>query len=100
MKFYAVIITYLKPFAEIEPLVPEHRAHLQRGVNSGNLLLSGPQEPRTGGIIITRAANRAALDEFIAADPYRLHGVAEFRAIEFVPGRHQPFLASWLASAD
>jgi len=96
MLHYVVLINYRRPFTEFEAIVPEHRAHLQRGVEAGIVLLSGPQNPRTGGVIIARAESRAALDRFLAADPYRINGVADFQPIEFVPGKHQPLLAEWL----
>lgn len=96
MKHFVVIITYVKPFANFESLLPAHREHLQRGVEAGLLLVSGPQLPRTGGILIVRADSLDALEQFIAADPYAINRVATFQAIEFVPGRHQPFLADWI----
>ncbi len=96
MPHFVVLITYRKPFAEFESLLPTHRQHLQRGVDAGIVLLSGPQNPRTGGVIIARAESPAALDRFLAADPYRINGMADFQSIEFVPGRHQAFLADWL----
>lgn len=98
MPHYVVLINYCRPFAEFEAIVPEHRAHLQRGVEAGIVLLSGPQNPRNGGVIIARAESRAALDRFLADDPYRTNGVADFQPIEFTPGRHQAFLAEWLGT--
>lgn len=98
MPHYVILISYRKPFTEFESLLPTHREHLQRGVEAGIVLLSGPQNPRTGGVIIARAESRAALDRFLAADPYRINGVADFQPIEFVPGRHQPILGEWLGT--
>ncbi len=96
MKHFVVIITYAKPFAEFESILPAHREHLQRGVDAGMLLVSGPQQPRTGGILVVRAESRDALERFIADDPYSINRTATFQIIEFVPGRHQSFLADWI----
>jgi uncharacterized protein YciI len=98
MPHYLVEITYLVPLARIEETVAAHRAHLKTGYDSGLLLCSGPQVPRSGGILLARASERAALEAFIAQDPYALQGLAEYRLIEFQPVLHQPWAAEWFTA--
>lgn len=99
MNHFLIEITYTAPLERIDELLPAHRAFLQEGYDRGVLLLSGPQNPRAGGIVIARAASFDELDRFFAADPYRREGVADYRFVEFNPVKFQPLLADWLGGA-
>lgn len=96
MRHFVVEVTYTAPLARIDEVLAEHRAFLQLGYDRGLLLASGSQVPRTGGVVLARAESREALLEFFADDPYRREGVASYRVVEFVPVKHQPFLAAWV----
>ncbi len=96
MRHFIVIINYTTDFAEIEPLVPEHRNHLQAAVDNGVILMSGPRIPRTGGFFIAKADSDVTIQNLIDNDPYRRAGVAEYQIVEFKPGKHQGFLADWI----
>ncbi len=95
MRHFVVEITYTAPLERIEAVLAEHRAYLQEGYDRGMLLCSGPQEPRVGGMVLARAAERAEIENFFAADPYRRAGLADYRIIEFAPVKRQPFLEDW-----
>lgn len=96
MKFFVVIIHYKVPVEQFEQLVPKHRAYLQQGYQKGLLLMSGPQNPRIGGIVIARAPALVDLQQYFSNDPYRLEGVAEHEFIEFTPVNHQDFMKDWI----
>jgi len=66
---------------------------IQRQVAAGVYLLAGPKVPRTGGVIVARAASAEALWQIVREDPYHSSGVAEFEVVEFVAGRYAPQLA-------
>ena len=52
---YAIaIVRYRRPFPEIEPYVDEHRAYLRTLKADGRLLVSGPVDPRFGGVLLLR----------------------------------------------
>jgi len=97
MQHYVVEITYCVPLSRIEETVAAHRAHLQSGYEQGLLLASGPQIPRTGGILLARAPSREVLEDFIARDPYRLQELADYRLIEFQPVKQQSWAENWFA---
>lgn len=99
MKHFLIEITYTVPFSTLEAVVPEHRAFLQMGYDQGWLLLSGPMNPRTGGIVIARAPSQEDLQYFFSGDPYALRGFASYRFVEFDPVKYQPFLAEWIQEA-
>ena len=97
MLHFAIEITYTAALPEIDRVLPAHRAFLQTGYDRGLLLMSGPQNPRTGGVLIARAPSRAELEAFLRNDPYQVQGLATYRFIEFNPVKRQPLLESWCA---
>ncbi|HQF60872.1 MAG TPA: YciI family protein [Anaerolineaceae bacterium] len=96
VKHFMVEITYTVPAEALSEILPKHRAFLQTGYDQGVLLMSGPQEPRTGGIVIARAESMSALKDFFKNDPYQINQVATYRFVEFVPVKHQPWLGQWV----
>lgn len=98
MNHYLILIKYTVPFSQVEPTLPVHREHLQRCVDAGILLVSGPRNPRTGGVVIARAESEQVIRKMIDDDPYKQQGLAEYELIEFKPGKHQKFLADWIGA--
>ena len=96
MKHFVVEITYRVPAESLGETLTAHRAFLQTGYDRGLLLLSGPQNPKTGGIVIARAESAADIQEFFTHDPYRLQGYADYRFVEFDPVKRQPFMENWV----
>jgi uncharacterized protein YciI len=97
MQHFIVIITYRVPDDELGDATVEHRAYLAQGYARRLLLCSGPQVPRTGGIVVARAESRDKLVQFFATDPYQVRGLADYTFIEFNPVFKQDFLADWIA---
>ncbi len=78
-------VTYTKPIDEIDKHLVDHRAFLDKYYASGNLICSGPRNPRSGGIII---CNFISVDEawkFIHQDPFYINDIASYEVIEFNP---------------
>ncbi len=96
MKHFIVEITYLVPVEALAEILPHHRTFLQTGYERGLLLLSGPQAPRVGGMVVARAESLEKLQAFFKDDPYQQNKVAEYRYVEFEPVKHQAFLADWV----
>lgn len=86
---YAVaVIRYRKPLDEVLVHQEEHRAYLRELHERGILLASGPQEPRSGGILLLRVPAEegwAALDAIRDGDPYTRAGVAQYELIPWQP---------------
>ncbi len=100
MKHFVLEGEYLAPFEEIAPLIPQHRAFLQRGYDAGWFLCSGPQIPARGGVLLARAESREKLDELLAEEPFtRAKKMRFVRITEFNPVQHQPVLKEWFATA-
>ena len=93
---FIVRLTYKKPLAEVERHLAAHREYLDRHYADGTFLCSGPQNPRSGGIILCRAADRAAVEALTCDDPFRIHGVADYESVEFSPTKHLPGFEAFL----
>lgn len=95
-RFFIIEVTYKIPADQLGDVLVEHRAFLQKGYDMGWLLLSGPQVPRTGGMIIGRAPSLEAMKEFFSNDPYQVKGLADYRFVEFDPVKRASIMEAWV----
>lgn len=94
---YIVILTYKKPIEEIERVTVPHRAFLDTLYAQNILLISGPQVPRTGGILVARGGRTAGeLMDILQNDPFYTEGIADYHIIEFNPVKHHEALKELL----
>ena len=75
------------PIEVIDAHRPRHLAYLDSYYDQGTFLLSGPQEPRDGGIIFAKASSKATLETILAQDPFAIHGLADYSVFAFVPNK-------------
>lgn len=80
---FLLLSRYVKPMDEVDRLIPEHRAFLDRYYANGLFIVSGPQQPRVGGVIVTADASRETIDAALREDPFVREGVSEYEIIEF-----------------
>jgi len=85
-----VTLTYSKPLAEIDALMPKHVTWLKRHYASGLFIASGRQKPRVGGIILARSGNLKELAAAMEADPFVKAGAATFALCEINPSMTAP----------
>lgn len=87
---FIVTLTYLRPLAELDALMPQHVAWLKQHYEAGLFIASGRQKPRKGGVILTRTVSRAKLKAILTADPFVKSGCASVDIIEFKPSMTAP----------
>lgn len=92
---FLILLDYIAPAAEIDRHVGAHRTHLAEQYAAGRLLLSGPQVPREGGVIVACVRTHAEVDVMMERDPFVLAGVVRYRVIEFVARATHPALAAF-----
>lgn len=92
---FVVVLTYVKPLADVDRHMREHVAFLNQHYADGTFIASGRQVPRTGGVILARAASKDALTAIMERDPFCQRGVATFTIIEFRTSQHQPGFAAF-----
>lgn len=80
-------LTYVKPLAEVERVLPLHIRYLDEQYRAGHFLCSGRKTPRTGGIILCNFAAREEAEHAMGQDPFFQEGIAEYELIEFEPSK-------------
>lgn len=88
---FVLLLTYVRPLAEVDALMREHVAWLDEQYAAGRFVVSGRQIPRTGGVIVARGDDRDEIEALAATDPFVAGGVAtcevvQFRASQVAPG--------------
>ena len=81
---FVVLLHYTAPLAAVDTVRPAHLAHVERHAADGVFLAWARRTPPVGGVLIA-AADRAVLEEIVAADPYVRAGVARAEIVEFNP---------------
>ncbi|GEM48871.1 YciI family protein [Deinococcus cellulosilyticus] len=82
---FVLIVKYIRPSAEVEARRVEHREWLDVYYRQGRFLVSGPQVPRDGGIILAKGGTKADWEKIAQEDPFVTSGVAVYEVIEFEP---------------
>lgn len=93
---FVVILTYKAPLTVIDQHLAAHRDYLKKCYAKHQLIASGPQNPRTGGVLLSPLTARSEIDALIAQDPFHHHGVADYQIIEFTPVLHDPQFAPFI----
>ena len=90
---------YVRPLPEVDAVRGDHVRHLERQRDAGHFVASGPAAvPPTGGFVLARGLDRAALDAVLAEDPYTVAGVAEWGVPALSPTGGRPDVLAALTS--
>lgn len=76
-------LKYLAPITEIDAHLVSHRSWLDTQYQAGHILFSGPQKPRTGGIVIAIMESKEKLEQLLAQDPFVQNKLAAYHITEF-----------------
>lgn len=74
-------LTYIVPLEKADEQMNAHMQWVRKGYDDGLFIASGRKVPRTGGLILAKG-ERATLEAFCAADPFVIHGIAEYDMTE------------------
>lgn len=91
---FVVLLSYIKPMSEVDRFIEGHREFLMRYYASGNFMLSGRKEPRTGGVILANADTLAEIESIIENDPFHREKIATYEIVEFLPSMSADYLAN------
>ena len=82
---FIVSLTYISDLEEVDKLLPKHVEYLKAQYTKGNFIASGRKVPRIGGIILSKMESLEALEKVLDEDPFKIHNMAEYEILEFVP---------------
>lgn len=97
MKQFIIEIIYQAEPEEIAKVRDEHRKYLLTGYEKGLILMSGPQVPQIGGLVVMKGNSMEEIHDFFANDPYNLAGLTKYLYFEFEPVMHQEFMKNWIS---
>ena len=80
---FVIELIYKAELARINAHMAAHVKFLKQHYASGHFLVSGRKIPRDGGIILAVGKTRADIEAIVEQDPFVVHGLADFRVIEF-----------------
>lgn len=87
---FVITLRYLVPLEKIDAMLPRHAAYLEKQYAKGNFLVSGRMVPRTGGIIIARGKDLAAVERITRQDPFVKEKLASIDIVEFKASKTGP----------
>jgi uncharacterized protein YciI len=92
---FVLELDYTAPLEQVDALLEDHVAWLNKLYSEGVALASGRKEPRDGGVILAVGAGRAEMEALTATDPFVAAGVCTYRVTEFVATKTAPQLADF-----
>lgn len=82
---FIVSLTHIKPLEEVEKHLEAHVEYLKKQYAANSFIASGRKVPRTGGVILSKLEDRDTLEKILEEDPFKIHGIADYEIIEFIP---------------
>ena len=79
---FILSLTYKTSTEEADRHMEAHIAWVKEGYDKGWFIASGRKVPRTGGLILAKGCERAEMEAFVAADPFAVHGIADYEITE------------------
>ena len=98
IEMFIAELEYTAPLSKIDQHLTEHRAWLDTQYAKGNFLLSGPKNPRIGGIIISPLQSREELEQLLTHDPSSIHQLVTYTITEFRAVKVHPELQKYIES--
>jgi len=81
------VTTYTSPLPPDDPALPAHWDYVAECYRRQVLVASGPQEPRTGGIVIVRGTDQAQAQMVMDGDPLVAAGRVTYQLLAFTATR-------------
>lgn len=97
---FVVILRYISDLDMVDMARPAHVMFLEKQYALGTFIASGVQTPKTGGVIIARAIDRATLQAALHEDPFFIQNLAEYTIYEFTPTRYNSLFKAFLETLE
>ena len=93
---FLIYLTYKKPLTVVDQFLTAHREFLEQGYERDYFIVSGPREPRVGGIILSQLKDKEKLQQIIQQDPFYINGIADYEIIPFIPVKYHRNFATFV----
>ncbi len=87
---FLIIVNFKKSLEIVDQYLAAHREFLEQGYQKNYFIVSGRQNPRIGGIILSGIKNKEFLMQLLRQDPFYIHEIADYNVIEFEPVKYHP----------
>ena len=84
---FIALTAYTAPLPPDYPDLPAHWAYVEDCYRRGELVASGPQEPRVGGVLVIRGMDRARAQAVMDGDPLVVSGRVRYELVGFTATR-------------
>jgi uncharacterized protein YciI len=102
LKFFIIEGVFVNPCPvdkeTFEKSIREHLAYLEKGFQSGSILVSGPKAVGSGGFIIMKAESEEEIFDFFDSDPMKILGVQNYIVNEFAVYKNYPLPCDWFTA--
>lgn len=85
---FVLVSRYLLPPEQVAELTPQHSAWIAEHYAAGRVLVSGRQNPPSGGVIVAIGRDLTDIQEWIVGDPFVVGGAAAYAITEFGATEH------------
>jgi len=82
---FLVKLIFKKPLDVVNEYLKSHRDFLEEGYQKDFFVVSGPINPRVGGVIVSQLKDKKTLQDFLQNDPFWLNEIADYEYTEFEP---------------
>ena len=90
---FVVTLRFAENKGRAGDLMEGHKAWIQRGFDLGLVVMVGSLQPNRGGVLLIQEADRAAVEAYVAEDPFVAEQVVTAELSEITPTRLDDRLA-------
>lgn len=101
MRYFLLEATFLDCYPHgpvLKSAIQDHLQYLQRGFESGRVLIGGPIPGPNGDLLLFKAESRGEAELFCQRDPAVVMNVQHYRIVEFEPAYSDSSAWEWLNS--
>lgn len=93
---FIINLTYKVDLNRVDKYIDAHITFLNQQYEKRYFHVSGRKVPRTGGIILAKCSSKEHVLEIIEKDPFKIHDLAAYDIIEFIPTKSSESLLELL----
>lgn len=81
---FIIDLNYVAPVEQLDAVMSEHRAFLEKNIALGKIVCAGRKNPRVGGMIIANVATEEEARALVTEDAFFKNNLAEYSFTDLV----------------